>query len=325
MGKRRKNLLSAATDTQETTPCQNLSFDEAVELFLVELKIRNRSKRTVQWHAENFHAVKNYLVKQNIPVSIPFSSELVKKNLILYCQEQLAIKPRTINMRLCSLKMLHAFLTAENYLTADPLKKLSFLAIPKNLIVSLNDEQIQILLRIPDRDTFTGLRDFTIMLLLLETGLRVSEVSKIRLHEINLNDGYIKVHGKGAKERNVPIQSKFKKILKKYLFHRGELDHDFLFVTVDNTPLKVRTIQERIEIIAEKSGIKNQLRTSPHIWRHSFARKYIMNGGDVFSLKTILGHNNWQMVHHYVNLFGSDVFKKHQQYSPVQNFKLPSE
>lgn len=323
MGKRRRFLLSDAKDMQAKSPRPTLGYDEAVELFLVELKVLNRSKRTVKWHKENLHAAKVYLQKQNMPVSLPFPVDIVKKNLILYCREELELKPRTINMRLCSLKLLHMFLVSEGYLKENPLKNISYLDTPQNLIQSFSDEQIALLLRIPKQNTFTGLRDFTIMLLLLETGCRVSELANIKISDINLTSGYIKVMGKGAKERNIPIQSNFKKVLRKYLFHRGELDHEFLFITVDNNPLKVRAIQERMDVIGEKAGLKSVMRTSPHIWRHTFARKYIVNGGDVFSLKSILGHNHWQMVHHYVNLFGSDVFKKHQQFSPVQNMRLP--
>ncbi|KNZ69318.1 tyrosine recombinase XerD [Thermincola ferriacetica] len=318
MAKRRKRFLQT-----KDVPAANLSFDEAVHMFLDELKIRNRSKRTIEWHRENFHAVRKVFREQKVQLSIPLATSTVKKHLVLYCKEQLNQQPRTINMRLGSLKMLHSYLVKEGYLDVNPLADIDSLKLPKNIPVSLTDEQIERLLRVPDRKTFTGLRDFTIMLLLLETGIRVSELANIKLKDINLKDGYIKIFGKGAKERNVPIQSKFKKVLSEYLLHRGDLDTDALFVTVDNTPLKVRSIQERIEIIAEKAGI-TEIRTSPHIWRHTFARKYIVNGGDVFSLKQILGHSGWQMVHHYVNLFSSDVFKKHQQFSPVQNLRLPS-
>lgn len=185
------------------------------------------------------------------------------------------------------------------------------------------DQQIEALLKVPNRKIFTGLRDYTILLLLLETGVRVSELVNIKLNDINFKDGYIKVFGKGSKERSVPIESKFKKVLKEYCFHRGELDTYYLFVTIQNTPLKVRTVQEQLKNISVKAGI-TEIRTSPHVWRHTLARKYIVNGGDPFSLKNILGHSDWHMVHHYTNLFGSDIKKQHEKFSPVQNLKLPS-
>lgn len=157
------------------------------------------------------------------------------------------------------------------------------------------------------------------MILLLDTGLRLSEVSGLRMDNINFNENYIKVMGKGAKERIVPLQRKLKKLLKDYLVHRGsEPDHDFVFVTIDNEPASNRGIQERIEIISKKAGV-TELRTSPHTWRHTFAKLYILNGGDPFSLKRILGHSSWEMVHRYVNMFGTEVNSQHRKASPLEN------
>ncbi len=157
------------------------------------------------------------------------------------------------------------------------------------------------------------------MMLLLDTGLRLSEVSALQLGDINFAEGHIKVMGKGARERTVPLQRKLKKLLKQYLAHRGsDIDDDHVFITVDYTPMSNRTIQERIEIISGKAGLGN-IRTSPHTWRHTFARMYILNGGDPFSLKKILGHKSWEMVHHYVNLFGTEVISQHKKASPLEN------
>ncbi|MFZ5597886.1 MAG: tyrosine-type recombinase/integrase [Bacillota bacterium] len=175
------------------------------------------------------------------------------------------------------------------------------------------------LLAVPDRKTFTGLRDYTIMVLLLDTGLRLSEVSGLCLGDINFKEGFIKVMGKWARERVVPLQSKLKKVMKNYLAQRGnELDHDFVFVTIDNNRMSNRTIQERLETIALKAGL-GEVRTSPHTWRHTFARFYVINGGDPFSLKKILGHSSWEMVHHYVDLFGSEISSQHKKASPLEN------
>ncbi len=319
---RRSNFIGGGERSGSDRPAIDISFDDAVKIFIDEQKIRNRSPRTIDWHKENFHAVKKAFNEQKLQLAIPLSPQAVKKNLILYCQEKLGNSPKTINMRLRSLKLLHTFLVREEILDSNPLQKVELLSTPKLLIQSLSDEQIQTLLRGPNRRTFTGLRDYTIMLLLLETGLRVSEIASIRLEDINLKEGYIKVMGKGAKERTVPIQSKFVKALKIYLHHRGSLVTDTLFVTLNNKPLKVRSIQEQLKNISAKAGI-TQMRTSPHIWRHTFARKYIVNGGDVFSLKRIMGHSDWHMVHHYTNLFSSDVAKQHEKFSPLQNMLLP--
>jgi integrase/recombinase XerD len=186
------------------------------------------------------------------------------------------------------------------------------------LIVSLSQDQVRRLMDVPDRKTFTGIRDYTIMSLLLDTGLRLSEVKGLRTGDLHFNENYLKVMGKGAKERVVPLQGKLKKLLKEYLSYRGKLEHDTVFAGIDNNPITTRNIQNRLSIIAQKAGV-TEIRTSPHTWRHTFARMYIVNGGDPFSLKKILGHNSWEMVHRYVNMFGGEVPAQHQKASPLSH------
>ena len=238
---------------------------------------------------------------------------------MLYSIEKWGNKPQTVNMRLRTLRQFFGFLVGEGYLAENPVARIEKLKTAETLITAMSKEQVRRLLAVPDRKTFTGLREYTIMMLLLDTGLRLSEVSGLRLGDINFKESYIKVMGKGARERNVPLQRKLKKLLKEYLAHRGaDLDHDFIFVTIENRPMSNRLIQDKIEIISRKAGV-NEVRTSPHIWRHTFAKMYILNGGDPFSLKRILGHKSWEMVHHYVNLFGSEVSSQHRKASPLEN------
>src|SRR5690606_24923411 len=108
-----------------------------------------------------------------------------------------------------------------------------------------------------------------------------------------------------------------KRQLRKYLAVRGELDTPNLFVTIDNTPLTKRQLQERIAKYGRMAGIKN-VRCSPHTFRHTFAKMAVQNGADVFALQAVLGHASLEMVRNYVNLFSSDVFESHKKFSPLE-------
>lgn len=113
--------------------------------------------------------------------------------------------------------------------------------------------------------------------------------------------------GKGRKERLAPFQSKMKSLLRKYVDIRGNIVvTDHLFVTVDNEPLSKRNIQERLHDYGVSAGMAG-VRVSPHTFRHTFAKMYIKNGGDAFTLQAILGHSTLEMVRHYINMFSSDV------------------
>ncbi len=182
------------------------------------------------------------------------------------------------------------------------------------------NRSLKALLAAPDRSKFTGYRDYFLMLLLYETGVRISEAEGITVPNINWRERKIKVYGKGRKERYVPFQKTLELHLRQYLEIRGLLDHDFLFVIIDNTPMKVRTMQENIQAYGVAAGIKG-VRVSPHTFRHTMAKAYIMNGGDPLSLQIILGHATLDMVRNYVNLFSSDISQKHERHSPLETLE----
>ena len=319
--KRRTNQLEATAAQVvklSTEACP--SFEEAEKLFYAEEKSKNRLKRTIAWHRENIKAFKKALKEQNISLNLEgINHRIIKNNFILYTIENWNNKPQTVNMRLRSLRQFFCFLVKEDYLAQNPAGRVEKLKTEEVLIVALTVDQVKKILKTADRNTFTGLRDYTMLLLMLETGMRLSELSGLKINDIDFQEGTIKVFGKGARERVVPVQRRCKKQLKRYLSFRGtDLSHDNLFVTIDNEPIKNRTIQERLEILTQKAGLTG-IQTSPHIWRHTFARFYILNGGDPFSLKKILGHKSWEMVHRYVNLFGSQIVAQHQKASPVEH------
>lgn len=166
------------------------------------------------------------------------------------------------------------------------------------------------------------------MLMLLDTGIRVSELAGLELGKVDLSAGFITVCGKGNKERQVPLGITMRTVLAKWLMMRNQITHadPYLFVARDGRQLKVRTIQDEITYYGEKAGIVG-VRVSPHTFRHTFAKMWIMNGGDAFSLQKILGHTAMDMVRKYVNLATNDVAEQHRKFSPAdrisRSFRKP--
>lgn len=99
---------------------------------------------------------------------------------------------------------------------------------------------------------------------------------------------------------------------------RGDADTNALFINVDNGALNKRTVQENIQNYGKMAQIIG-VRVSPHTFRHTMAKFYIMNGGDIFTLQQILGHSTLDMVRYYVELFGTDIKEQHKKYSSVVN------
>lgn len=227
----------------------------------------------------------------------------------------------TIDKYLRGWRAFFNFLNTEGYLTSNPFDKVAKIKSERRIIETFSKPQIKQLLEMPNKQTFTGYRNFVIMLLLLDTGVRISECEGILIPNINWKEKRIKVYGKGRKERFVPFQRTLERHLKEYIAIRGLLDHDFLFINIDNTPIKKRTIQEIISEIGVAAGVTG-VRVSPHTFRNTMAKMYVMNGGDPLSLQIILGHATLDMVRTYVNLFSSDISKKHERHSPLENLNL---
>jgi len=160
------------------------------------------------------------------------------------------------------------------------------------------------------------------MLTLLDTGIRVSELCGLRVDDVDLSNGYLRVMGKGQKERYVPIGAKLTKALLKYkLSRRSETSGlDNFFLTRDGQPLTKSRVEKIIRRYGEKAGIKT--RPSPHTFRSTKAVLYLRNGGDPFSLQRALGRSTLVMTRRYTNLADTDVRERHLKYGVVDKIKL---
>jgi len=153
---------------------------------------------------------------------------------------------------------------------------------------------------------------------MLDTGLRASEAAGITLANLNLSEGFIKVMGKGAKGRVVPIGKYTRMVLWSYIDKVRakpiKSNANYLFLTAGGEPITVNTIKLMFSRLAEASGVG---RLHAHLCRHTFAINYLLNGGDVFSLQQILGHTTIEMVKHYLHFTSAQITSQHHKYSPM--------
>lgn len=161
------------------------------------------------------------------------------------------------------------------------------------------------------------LRDRAILLFLLDTGARATELCKIKVKDIGIQGAYLQ--GKGAKERVVPLSDPSRKAIDLYLKTRKTSLNDYVFTTQRNTPMTRDALYQLIERIARRAGI---LRVHPHRFRHTFAINFLRNGGDAFALQMILGHETLEMVKRYLAIAKTDIQRAHAKASPVTNWGL---
>ncbi len=317
MAKRRKNTIDFVEEV--AVPEERvISLADAKVQFLRD--IRGLAKQTQRWHKENLNALEKVLGMQGVTIEDcrKLTVSFLKEHFVFYMLEELGLKVNTINGRIRSVRGLIQFLHRESYLPRDYSADLPVLKAEKVIIQTFSEDEISRLLRQPDQSTFTGLRDYTMMLLLFETGIRISELVGIQMSDVHLRDGNVLVHGKGSKQRLVPIQSKMRQVLQRYIRERGNALTDALFVTIDEEPIAIGTTQKLIKQYGEQARITN-VRVSPHTFRHTMAKYYILAGGDIFSLQRILGHSSMETVRIYVEMFSHDVNLQHSKYSFVEH------
>ncbi|AUS14798.1 MULTISPECIES: tyrosine-type recombinase/integrase [Bacillus amyloliquefaciens group] len=314
---RRSNIIAAVPDTDKPE-IELTDFETAYNAFIRECKIKNLSEHTLKYYRNELLSFRSMLEQQGVStrpekITLP----ILKENVIVYMMDKLGRKETSINTRLRAIRAFFNFLEKNRMIDDNPAKELSLVKQKKEVIETFSREQLRDILRQPDQGTFTGFRDYTIMLLLIETGVRVRELTDISVKDIRWEDSQILINGKGYKERLVPIQSTVKTRLRKYVQIRGDVPNGALFVTIDNTPLTTRQVQNRLSKYGRMANIKN-VRCSPHTFRHTFAKMSVQNGADVFALQAVLGHSSLDMVRNYVNLFSSDVMDAHKKFSPVE-------
>lgn len=168
----------------------------------------------------------------------------------------------------------------------------------------------------------TAKRNRAITLVLLDTGLRASELCRVRVQDVNLETGEILIRpwrvGK-TRARVVVIGKQTRKALWHYLAERNPDPSEFVFVTEDGKPISRYTLCSLYDRLGKRAGVSG---AHPHRFRHTFAIQYLRNGGDVFTLQRLLGHSTMEMVKRYLTLAQTDTAEAHRRASPVDNWRL---
>ena len=238
---------------------------------------------------------------------------------------QHGLSSHTVHCYLRSVRAFWSWLAEEEIVSDNPFLKVKMPRVTKKVIPTFSPAQLQQLLSVIDTSTAEGFRDYTIILTLLDSGLRISELTGIMMGDLRLDDGLIKVLGKGGKERHIPVGTQVQRLLWRYISrHRPQPlnpNGDFLFLTRDGNRLTKSHIETRMVRYGRRAGISG-VRVSPHTLRHTAAVSFLRNGGDVFSLQRLLGHSSLEMTRHYCQLADVDVKKAHLSASPVDNLSL---
>ncbi len=308
----------------------NLELDNLIQEFRLSCQTEDKSPRTVEWHSSFLARFLWFLKPNNLPTQLDLINRDYIRVFIRYLQTEAKTphsgKPLsafTVQGYVRSLKSFFSWAVREDYLKFNPMAKIPVPKAPTKIVNTFSAEQLAKLATVCQAANEHGYRNLTMLLLMLDCGLRVSELVSVNLEDINLEEGYLKTrNAKGGKGRIIPLGSLVQKMIWKYINHSRlkPLTERIttLFLSNRGLPLTRSGVQQFLRRCGSKAGITG-VRCSPHTLRHSFAKTYLINGGDIFSLQRILGHSSLASVRIYLNLFAADLKKQHRRFSPVDN------
>jgi len=294
-----------------------------------------RSQKTIDWYSANLKRFSRFLKSHNMSQTVRDIGISEVRRFIHHLQTEVVrwednpnisdsgrLSPFSIQGYVRTIKAFWSWLLEEGYIQENPIARLKLPRVPHKVIPTFTVEQLQALIRSLDRRTPTGFRNYTIILLLLDTGIRLSELTNLEIENIDFGQSYLLVSGKGNRERTVPFGIQVRRALWRYArdhrVHPASPREKRLFLSGNGFPLRPRSVQSMIMRTGKRAGITG-VRSSPHTLRHTFAKMYLMEGGDIFSLQKILGHSSLEMVKAYLNLASSDVSQQHRMFSPIDN------
>jgi len=229
------------------------------------------------------------------------------------------LSPRSRARSLSALRMFHRFLVVEGYAAINPTAVIESPRMPGRLPDTLSEQEVELLLQAAGgRDSY-DLRDRAMLELLYATGLRVSELVKLKLTDLNLIAGYLVTSGKGEKERLVPVGDAARGAVHDYLASartsngcRGE--SRFLFLSRLGEPMTRQSFWNIIKKRALQAGIRKRI--SPHTLRHSFATHLLANGADLRSVQMMLGHADLATTQIYTHVTNERLKNIHRELHP---------
>jgi integrase/recombinase XerC len=229
------------------------------------------------------------------------------------------ISNSSVNRKIASLKAFYKFLLKTKQIESSPLLKHKSLKTPKKLQIPFSEKELDNVLNdLKFPDGFEGIRDKLVIDLFYTTGVRRTELIHLRMQNVDLKSGTLKVLGKRNKERILPIVPVLANQIKVYLSERAQLesikDSDFFFLQLKGVKLNDSFVYRLINYYF--SNVSEKVKKSPHILRHTFATHLLNNGADLNSVKELLGHASLASTQVYTHSSLSELKKVHEHAHP---------
>ncbi len=314
-----------------------MSFERAIGDYLLDHEGGNRSKKTIEWHRTALGFLREFLAQER---QMTLVGEINAPDLTAWFV-QLRKAPgahgklrseRTVQTYARSARAFFHWLVRQNLMTDNPFDRVVFPKVGKPIIKTITPEEFEQLLRACTPPNETGplatraaVRNRAILWVLYDSGIRVSELCGLHVGDFDRKPGILTVKGKGSKERRIALGSNCQRNLLYYLDQYrpdqeelaqwGSPDEDHLFLSETRLPLTKNGVTQLFARLKKRSGITGK-RISPHIFRHTFAIRYLILGNDPFSLQELLGHEDISTVKNYMHMNDETIQEQKRKYSP---------
>lgn len=233
------------------------------------------------------------------------------------------LSPFTVNIRIRLLKAFFTALHKEEVIDKNPAAAIKQLKVDEDTFEPLTEDEIDRLLKVPDVREYAQFRDLVSMFLMLDTGIRCGEMFDLEMKDVDFKSRCIVLPGgktKNRKPRILPLSNQVLKLLMELITEvKANFDTDYVFVSNFGEKYLTTSFRRRVFIYKEKANINKKV--SPHGLRHQFCRDYILNGGDIFTLQRIAGHQDITTTRKYIQFTTDDIKKQHALYSPVARLR----
>jgi len=293
---------------------KKINDEEAFEKFFRDCYLRNLRPATLEYYKNEFQAFRRRIDKELVECNHKDIEDFI-------LMSKQSIKITTINTRLRALRSFYNFLFKNKLIDKNPMQNIKLLRDRQKNIETLDNKEIELLIKtIRQQQTFVAFRDEVILLVFLDTGIRLSELVGIDVEDVTGNKIIIK-KTKNLFERTVYLSEVTQEQLRRYIQIRGHIEGiNRLFISQDNLELHPHSIQKRFTKYGNDANINK--RVSPHTFRHTMAKRMILAGVDAFSLMHLLGHSDITVTKRYVNMWGEDLEAKHKMHGALKGLKI---
>lgn len=313
---------------------KNDSLDDLFDEFYSIKNAEGRAERTLKQYVDNYSYFTEYLDVMEIDRKLSNINREILRKYIVYMRNEhvrfedhryktsksktVGLAPSTINTRLKTLRVIFNCLIEEGLISNNPMTGVKNVPEHEGIIEVLNESELSRLIEAPNRSTYAGYRDYTILHILTDAMLRIGELTRLKERNFDFSGKTVTIPASIAKSRRtrtIPLSPVTLRLVKDLIRNNEDFDTEYVFLANYGEPLDGDHFRKRLNEYANKAKITKNV--YPHLLRHTAATLFLENGGETSHLKLLLGHADVRMIQRYVHLSDNSLKRQHAKFTPI--------